>query len=35
LALKTLIPGKYDLKVTVTDGIAGTSTSQVADFTVK
>ncbi len=35
LALKTLIPGKYDLKVTVTDGIAGASTSQIADFTVK
>jgi len=35
LALKTLTPGKYDLKVTVTDGIAGTSTSQLADFTVK
>lgn len=35
LALNTLAPGKYDLKVTVTDGIAGTSTSQIADFTVK
>lgn len=35
LALNTLAPGKYDLKVTVTDGIAGTSTSQLADFTVK
>jgi len=35
LALKSLTPGKYDLKVTVTDGIAGTSTSQLADFTVK
>jgi VWFA-related protein len=35
LALKTLAPGKYDLKVTVTDGISGTSTSQLADFTVK
>jgi hypothetical protein len=35
LALKTLAPGKYDLKVTVTDGISGTSTSQIADFTVK
>ncbi len=35
LALKALTPGKYDLKVTVTDGVAGTSTSQVADFTVK
>jgi VWFA-related protein len=35
LALNTLSPGKYDLKVTVTDGISGTSTSQVADFVVR
>ena len=35
LALKTLAPGKYDLKVTVTDGVAGTSTSQIADFIVQ
>jgi len=35
LALKTLTPGKYDLKVIVTDGVAGTSTSQLADFIVK
>src|SRR5689334_2099581 len=35
LALKTLAPGKYDLKVTVTDGVAGTSTSQLADFIVR
>lgn len=35
LALKTLPPGKYDLKVTVTDGVAGTSTSQLADFIVR
>jgi VWFA-related protein len=35
LALNTLAPGKYDLKVTVTDGIAGTSTSQLADFIVR
>lgn len=35
LALKTLAPGKYDLKVTVTDGVAGTSTSQIADFIVR
>ena len=35
LALNTLTPGKYDLKVTVTDGVAGTSTSQVADFIVR
>ena len=35
LALKTLAPGKYDLKVTVIDGVAGTSTSQIADFIVR
>ncbi len=35
LALKTLAPGKYDLKVTVMDGVAGTSTSQMADFVVR
>ena len=35
IALKTLTPGKYDLKVIVTDGIAGTSTSQIADFIVQ
>jgi VWFA-related protein len=35
LALKTLTPGKYDLKVTVTDGVAGTSASQIADFIVR
>jgi len=35
LALKTLAPGKYDLKVTVMDGVAGTSASQVADFVVR
>jgi len=35
LALKTLAPGKYDLKVTVTDGVTGASTSQVADFVVR
>lgn len=35
LALKTLAPGKYDLKVTVTDGVAGTSATQVADFVVR
>jgi hypothetical protein len=35
LALKTLAPGKYDLKVIVTDGIAGTTTSQIADFIVR
>lgn len=35
LALKTLSPGKYDLKVTVTDGVAGTSATQLADFIVR
>lgn len=35
LALKTLAPGKYDLKVIVTDGVAGTSATQVADFVVR
>jgi hypothetical protein len=35
LALKTLAPGKYDLKVIVTDSNAGTNTSQVTDFTIK
>ena len=35
LALKTLSPGKYDLKVTVTDGVAGTSASRIADFIVR
>ena len=35
LALKTLAPGKYDLKVIVTDGVAGKSAYQLADFIVK
>ncbi len=35
LALKTLLPGKYDLKVIVKDGVAGTSASQLADFIVR
>jgi VWFA-related protein len=35
LALKTLSPGKYDLKIIVTDDIARTSTTQVADFFVR
>ena len=35
LALKTLAPGKYDLKVTVTDGIAATSATQLVDFVVR
>jgi hypothetical protein len=35
LALKTLAPGKYDLKVIVKDGVAGTTASQLADFIVR
>jgi VWFA-related protein len=35
LALRTLAPGRYDLKVTITDGLAGTSASQIADFIVR
>lgn len=35
LGLKTLAPGKYDLKVTVTDSVAGTSATQLADFIVR
>ena len=35
LALKTLAPGKYDLKIIVTDDIARTSTAQLADFVVR
>ena len=35
LALKTLAPGKYDLRVTVTDGVSGTSATQTADFIVR
>ena len=35
LALKTLAPGRYDLKVTVSDGVAGTNTTQITDFVVR
>ena len=35
LALKTLAPGRYDLKVTITDGVAGTTATQLADFIVR
>jgi hypothetical protein len=35
LALKTLAPGRYDLKVIITDGVAGTTASQLADFVVR
>jgi VWFA-related protein len=35
LALKTLAPGRYDLRVTITDGLSGVTASQVADFIVR
>jgi len=35
LTLASLAPGKYDLRVTVTDGLAGTSTTQEIDFEVR
>lgn len=35
LALKTLAPGRYDLRVTITDSIAGTSITQNIDFEVR
>ncbi len=35
IALKTLAPGKYDLKVMVTDGITGSTATQLADFVVR
>ena len=35
LALKTLAPGRYDLKVTITDALANSTASQVADFIVR
>jgi hypothetical protein len=34
MALKTLTPGRYDLRVTVTDSIAGTSVTQTVDFVI-
>ncbi len=34
LALQTLAPGIYDLRVTITDSIAGTSVTQTIDFVV-
>src|SRR6266436_1730378 len=34
MALKTLPPGRYDLRVTVTDSIAGTSVTQTVGFEV-
>jgi len=35
LLLNSLSPGRYDLKVTVRDALAGTSTSQTVDFEVR
>ncbi|HMH46034.1 MAG TPA: VWA domain-containing protein [Pyrinomonadaceae bacterium] len=35
LLLNSLSPGRYDLKVTVTDALAGTSTTQTVDFEVR
>lgn len=35
LALKTLAPGRYDLKITITDSVAGTTATQLADFVVR
>jgi VWFA-related protein len=35
LALKSLTPGKYDLRVRITDGVAGTTVSQITDFVVQ
>jgi hypothetical protein len=34
LSLKTLPPGTYDLRITVTDSIAGTSVTQMVDFVI-
>lgn len=35
MALQTLAPGRYDLRVTVTDSLAGTSVIQTVDFEVR
>jgi VWFA-related protein len=35
LALRSLAPGRYDLRVTVTDSIAGTSVTQSVDFEIQ
>lgn len=35
LALKTLAPGRYDLKVVITDALAGRTAAQTADFIVR
>jgi hypothetical protein len=34
VALKTLAPGKYDLRVTITDSVAGISVTKTIDFVV-
>jgi len=34
MALQTLAPGRYDLRVTITDSIAGTTVTQTIDFVV-
>ena len=35
LSLQTLTPGRYDLRITVTDSLAGTSVMQTVDFEVR
>ena len=35
MALQTLAPGRYDLRVTVTDSLAGTSVIQTVNFEVR
>jgi hypothetical protein len=35
VALKTLGPGRYDLKITITDSLAGATATQLADFIVR
>jgi hypothetical protein len=35
LALKTLAPGTYDLRVTITDNVAGANATQTIDFEVR
>ncbi|MEP6569664.1 MAG: VWA domain-containing protein [Acidobacteriota bacterium] len=35
MALQTLLPGSYDLRVTITDGLAGSSITQTVDFEVR
>jgi hypothetical protein len=35
VALKTLTPGRYDLRVRIVDAVAGTSAIQSIDFVVQ